>query len=172
MPDTKVNLEGKKAKTAQIIRIEQAQLTKNLFRDVMVTVEMNNNALVDAEADRLCQASRYERTENRKDTRAGQYNRKLETNEIAIIERRYGRRESSVEEALIEMYLAEISVRRVEDNTEVLWGTPVSSSKESNLNQKVYGRRGKWFNAPIEGEYTYVFLDGIWLKRISNYMIS
>ena len=36
-----------------------------------------------------------------------------------IIER-YRRRESSVEEALIEMYLAGVSVRRVEDITETL----------------------------------------------------
>jgi transposase-like protein len=43
-----------------------------------------------------------------------------QTFETAIIER-YRRRESSVEEALIEMYLA--SVRRVEDITEALWGT-------------------------------------------------
>src|SRR5262249_18122952 len=42
--------------------------------------------------------------------------------ETAIIER-YRRRESSVEEALIEMYLAGVSVRRVEDITEALWGT-------------------------------------------------
>ena len=41
--------------------------------------------------------------------------------ETAIIER-YRRRESSVEEALIEMYLAGVSVRRVEDITEALWG--------------------------------------------------
>ena len=47
--------------------------------------------------------------------------------ETAIIER-YRRRESSVEEALIEMYLAGISVRRVEDITEALWGTRVSPS--------------------------------------------
>ena len=40
----------------------------------------------------------------------------------AIIER-YRRRESSVEEALIEMYLAGVSVRRVEDITEALWGS-------------------------------------------------
>ena len=32
----------------------------------------------------------------------------------------------SVEEALIEMYLAGVSVRRVEDITEVLWGIKVS----------------------------------------------
>lgn len=41
--------------------------------------------------------------------------------ETAIIER-YRRRESSVEEALIEMYLAGVSVRRVEDITEALSG--------------------------------------------------
>ena len=46
--------------------------------------------------------------------------------ETAIIER-YRRRETSIEEALIEMYLAGVSVRRVEDITEALWGTRVSS---------------------------------------------
>ena len=45
--------------------------------------------------------------------------------ETAIIER-YQRRESSVEEALIEMYPAGVSVRRVEDITEALWGSKAS----------------------------------------------
>ena len=57
--------------------------------------------------------------------------------ETAIIER-YRRRESSVEEALIEMYLAGVSVRRVEDITEALWGTKVSPATISNLNKKAY----------------------------------
>ena len=57
-----------------------------------------------------------------------------QTFETAIIER-YRRRESSVEESLIEMYLAGISVRRVEDITEALWGTRVSPSTVSNLNK-------------------------------------
>ena len=86
------------------------------------------------------------------------------TFETAIIER-YRRRESSVEEALMEMYLAGISVRRVEDITEALWGTRVSPATVSNLNKKVYGRIEKWINAPLEDDYVYVFLDGIWLKR-------
>jgi len=86
------------------------------------------------------------------------------TFETAIIER-YKRRESSIEEALIEMYLAGVSVRRVEDITEALWGTRVSPGTVSNLNKKVYARIEQWLNAPIEGTYTYVFLDGIWLKR-------
>ena len=90
--------------------------------------------MLEAEADQLCGAGRYERSKARQDTRAGEnYERTLQTQagevslkvpklrrqtfETAIIER-YRRRESSVEEALIEMYLAGISVRRVEDITE------------------------------------------------------
>src|SRR5205814_4024241 len=82
----------------------------------------------------------------------------------AIIER-YRRRESSVEEALVEMYLAGVSVRRVEDITEALWGTRVSPSTVSELNQKIYAQIESWRNRAIEGRHVYVFLDGIWLKR-------
>jgi len=180
MHNSKSARSNKEAKTGQIIRIEHDQLNKHLDKVVRGTVERTLNELLDAEADRLCQAGKYERTEARKDTRAGHYTRNLETKagkvklkvpklrtltfETAIIER-YRRRESSVEEALIEMYLAGISVRRVEDITQALWGTRVSPSTVSNLNKKVYGRIEKWINAPIDGKYVYVFLDGIWLKR-------
>jgi putative transposase len=46
---------------------------------VRSTVEETLNALLDAELDRLCQAERYERTEARKHTRAGFYQRHLHT---------------------------------------------------------------------------------------------
>ena len=84
--------------------------------------------------------------------------------ETAIIER-YRRRESSVEEALVEMYLAGVSVRRVEDITEALWGTRVSSGTVSRLNQKIYRHIEAWRNRTIEGEFPYLFLDGVVLKR-------
>jgi putative transposase len=67
--------------------------------------------------------------------------------------------------ALIEMYLAGVSVRRVEDITEALWGTRVSPSTVSDLNKKIYGTIEAWRNRPIEGEHPYVYLDGIVLKR-------
>jgi transposase-like protein len=144
------------------------------------TVEETLNAMLDAEADQLCGAGRYERSEARQDTRAGSYERTLQTSagevnlkvpklrrqtfETAIIER-YRRRESSVEEALIEMYLAGISVRRVEDITEALWGTRVSPSTVSNLNKKIYVKIEAWRNRRIEGEHPYLYLDGIVMKR-------
>lgn len=168
------------AKEGEIVQIDQGMLKDHLGKIVKGTVEDTLNALLDADADRLCNAERYERSEDRKDRRAGHYSRKLHTTagevnikvpklralpfETAIIER-YRRRESSVEEALVEMYLAGVSVRRVEDITEALWGTKVSSGTVSNLNKKIYKQIEKWRQKPIEGEYRYVYLDGISLKR-------
>ena len=43
-----------------------------------------------------------------------------------------------MEKALVEMYLDGVSVRRVEDITEALWGSRVSSCTISELNQKIY----------------------------------
>jgi len=162
------------------IQIDQNLIKDHLDRVVVQTVEQTLNALLDAEADRLCGAKRYEHSAERADTRAGHYERQLHTKagevtlkmpklrslpfETAIIER-YKRREVSVEEALVEMYLAGVSVRRVEDITEALWGTRVSPSTVSELNQKIGAQIETWRNQPIEGEHAYVYLDGIWLKR-------
>jgi putative transposase len=167
-------------KLGRVIEIDEARIRDHLGELVRGSVEETLNALLDAEADRLCNAARYERTEARRDTRAGSYQRQLHTKagpvtlnmpklrqqtfETAIIER-YRRREASVEESLIEMYLAGVSVRRVEDITEALWGTRVSPSTVSDLNKKIYKQIEGWRNRPIEGRYPYVYLDGIVLKR-------
>lgn len=169
-----------KAGLGKVIAIDEAQVEAHVGELVRGSVEATLNSLLDAEAERLCNARRYERTEGRRDTRAGHYERSLHTKagpvalkvpklrhlplETAIIER-YRRRESSVEEALVEMYLAGVSVRRVEDITEALWGTRVSPSTVSELNQKIYEQIEAWRNRPIEGEYPYVYLDGVYLKR-------
>jgi len=63
------------------------------------------------------------------------------------------------------MYLAGVSVRRVEDITEALWGTKVSPATVSKLNKKIYSQIEEWRNRPITGEHPYVYLDGIVLKR-------
>ena len=163
-----------------VIKIDDARIQDHLGKIVRGSVEETLNALLDAEADCLVGAERYVRSEGRKDYRSGHYERKLHTKagevklkipklrhstfETAIIER-YRRREASVEEALMEMYLAGVSVRRVEDITEALWGTKVSPGTVSNLNKKIYEKIKIWRKSPIEGTYPYVYLDGIVLKR-------
>lgn len=162
------------------VTIDTEKVRGHLDEVVRSTVEATLNQLLDEEADRIAGAGKYERSSERKDTRAGSYQRKLQTKageveltvprlrklplETAIIER-YKRRESSVEEALIEMYLAGVSMRRVEDITEALWGTRTSASTVSSMAQKVYAQIEAWRNKRLTGEYAYVYLDGIWLKR-------
>ena len=63
------------------------------------------------------------------------------------------------------MYLAGVSVCCVEDITKLLWGSRISASTVSSLNQKVLGKIEDWRNRPLSGEYPYVFVDGIYLKR-------
>src|SRR5262245_3976874 len=119
-----------------VITIDDERIKNHLDRVVRGSVEETLNALLEAEADRPCNARRYEHSEARRDTRVGHYERKLQTKagevrlkvpklraqtfETAIIER-YRRRESSVEETLIEMYLAGVIGAPVEDITEALW---------------------------------------------------
>lgn len=164
----------------KIIQIDEERIKSQLGEMVRGTVEETLNSLLDAEADRLCGAQRHERSADRTNYRSGHYQRKFMTKagevtlnmpklrlapfETAIVER-YKRRESSVEEALIEMYLAGVSVRRVEDVTEALWGTKVSASTVSELNKKVYSKIEAWRNRPLTETYPYVYLDGIFLKR-------
>jgi putative transposase len=162
------------------LQVDEAKLRGHVDEVVRSSVEETLNGLLDAEADQICRAQRYERSPERVDGRAGHYERKLETKagevtlrvpklrrlpfETAIVER-YKRRESSVEEALVEMYLAGVSVRRVEDITEALWGTRVSSGTVSRLNQKIYRHIEAWRSREIVGEFPYVYLDGVILKR-------
>ena len=164
-----------------IIQLNQELIHTELKDLVKNSVEETLNAMLDAEADKLVNAERYARDEQRQGYRAGHYDRSFTTTagevnlrvpklkgvafETAIIER-YRRRESSIEEALIEMYLAGVSVRRVEDITEALWGTKVSPGTISNLNKKAYENIERWRNRELSSaSYPYVYVDGIYLKR-------
>ncbi len=164
----------------KIITLNEDAVKTELIDLVRKSVEETLNELLDNEAEELTGASKYERNESRKGYRSGHYTRNLTTTsgnvklsvpklkgipfETAIIER-YRRRESSVEEALIEMYLAGVSVRRVEDISEALWGSRVSASTISDLNQKAYVHIEEWRQRPLSGRYPYIYIDGIYLKR-------
>lgn len=165
----------------RIVQLNEEVIKGQIKELVRGSVEEMLNGLLEAEAEKLTQAAKYERSEERQGYRSGHYNRNLATTsgdvtlnvprlkgisfETAIIER-YRRRESSVEEALIEMYLAGVSVRRVEDITKALWGSKVSPSTISELNKKAYVHIEDWRNRPLQGgRYPYVYVDGIYLRR-------
>lgn len=163
-----------------IVSFDEDAIRRDLRELVRQTVEDTINALLDEEADLLASAERYERTAEREAYRAGHYTRTLATTSgeievampklkgakfvTAIIER-YRRRETSLEEAVVEMYLAGVSTRRVEDVSELLWGASVSAGTVSNLNEKAFASIEEWRSRPLEREYRYVYIDGIYLKR-------
>ncbi|MBM6817307.1 IS256 family transposase [Olsenella uli] len=163
-----------------IVTFNEESLKTDLRELVRSTVEEMLNGLLDEEADDLVGAERYERTAGREAYRAGHYERKLTTTSgevtirmpklkgmrltTAIIER-YRRRETSVEEAMIEMYLAGVSTRRIEDVSEILRGSSVSASTVSNLNEKAFASVEGWRNRPLDRAYPYVCVDGTCLKR-------
>ena len=165
----------------KIVQLNEEVIKGQIKELVRGSVEEALNELLEKEAESLTQAARYERSEARQGYRSGHYDRSLTTTsgdvtlhiprlkgvsfETAIIER-YRRRESSVEEALIKMYLAGVSVRRVEDITEALWGSKVSPATISELNKKAYLHIEDWRNRPLQGGcYPYVYVDGIYLRR-------
>ena len=147
-----------------IIQIDQNLLETRLDRLITEKMTQILNAMLDAEADEITGAARYERKEGRKAYRAGHYERTLTAKagrlelrvpklkgavfESAVIER-YRRRESSVEEALMEMYLAGVSTRQVDDISKLLWGDrmpsrPFPTSSSACMTTSTDGAPGHW----------------------------
>jgi len=164
----------------KIVSLNEDAVKEEIATLVKKTVQDTLNALLDEEAGILVRAEKYERSMAREAYRSGHYRRNLTTPsgevsldipklkgltfQTAIIDR-YRRRESSVEEAMIEMYLAGVSTRRIEDVSELLWGTKVSPATVSKLNKQVYGEIEQWRTRALSEYYPYVYIDGIYIKR-------
>lgn len=118
-----------------VVEIYESRISDDLNKTVLGTVEESLNAMLQAEVDALCSAQRYERNPDRDDTRAGHYQRQFHTKagqvtlkmpklhkqtfETATIDR-YRRRKTLIEEFLVDMYLAGMSMRRVNGITDAL----------------------------------------------------
>ena len=98
--------------SANIVSVDEESLRKDINNRVRKTVEETLNALLDEETSELVGAGRY----------------------------RW--RLTSVEEAIVELYLVGVSTRRIEDVSELLWGAPVSSGTVSNLNERDFASIG------------------------------
>ena len=114
------------------------QIDQNLFEtklDRLVTEKMTQilNAMLDAEADEITGAARYERKEGRKAYRAGHYERTLTAKAGRL--------------------------------SKLLWGDRMPSQTLSDKLKRVYDDIDRWRTRPLESEYPYVFMDGVWHKR-------
>lgn len=132
----------REAMSKEIIQFDDAMFESKLDAMIRTKVEDIINAMLDAEADEITNAARYERSGGRKAYHAGHHERGITAKagtlelkvpklkgvpfESAVVER-YRRREESVEEALIDMYLTGVSTRQVDDISQLPWGERMPS---------------------------------------------
>ena len=163
-----------------VVTFSEETLKSDLRELVRRTVGDTLSGLLEEEAGDLVGAERHGRTAEREAYRAGRCERGLATSSgevtirmprlegmrftTAVIER-HRRRETSVEEAMIEMCLAGVSTRRIEDVSETLWGSSVSASTVSKLNERAFASVEEWRNRPLDRAHPYACVDGIRLKR-------
>jgi len=121
------------------------------------SIEAALAALADAERDR--------RPAGRRGAAEGPASkaRNLPVGMVIVNRRRRG--ESSIEETLLEVYHAALSVHEAEHVARTLWGPRFGVSAVAALGRKVARRIDVWRHRPIRGRYLYVFLTGADLKR-------
>ncbi len=158
-----------------IVTFDEQAIRNDLRELVRQTVEDTLNGLLEEEADDLVGTERYERTAEREAYRAGHYDRKLVTTSGEVTVRmpklegmrlttaaieRYRRRETGVGEAMVEMRLAGVPARRIEDVSEALRGAGASAATVSNLDERAFESVEAWRSRPPTRAYPYVYVDG------------
>lgn len=130
--------------------------------------------VLEAEMTEALGAEKSERTEGRQGYRSGYYRRTLISRvgklELRVPQDRQGRFSTEVFEryqrsekalvcALMEMYVAGVSTRKVKAVAEELCGQEFSASTISRLNQGLDAQLDAFANRPLEQDYPYVILD-------------
>jgi transposase-like protein len=78
---------------------------------------------------------------------------------------RYKRMTGDVEEAVLEMYLSGISVRKIAGVTEALSKVKVGKDAVSRIASRLQEEQKEWRERPLEEkEYPYLYLDATYLK--------
>ena len=163
-----------------VASLNEGSLKPDLREPVGRTVEDTPDGLPGEEADDLVGAERHGRAAEREAHRAGHHDRSLTTSSgevtlhmpklkgmrftAAIIER-YRRRETGVEEAVIEMCLAGVPTRRIGDASEIPWGSSVSAATVSDLSERASASVGERRNRPLERACPCACVGGIYLRR-------
>ncbi len=71
----------------------------------------------------------------------------------------------SLEETLLEIYYANISLHEAQEISHTLWGDQVDLAEIRRLCRLVIRRTADWLERPLRRSYTYVFFDSIQLAR-------
>lgn len=144
------------------------------------------NSILQAESTAQLGAQKYERTEERSDSRNGSRERELHTRigtiDLTVPRHRnvpfkslifdnYSRSEAALVSSMCEMVINGVSTRKVTQVVETLCGTSYSKSMVSevckDLDQVVLAFK----NRPLEAEYPFLIVDATYLKVRENHRI-
>jgi putative transposase len=137
------------------------------------------HAVMDAQVSQLCGAEYGERSPERVNSRNGTRPRPLETRlgtvELEIPKLRTGsylppfvqprrRWEQAFVNVVAEAYVMGVSTRKVESLVEAMGARGMSKSEVSRMAAVLDDQVKEFRSRPLEGEYPYVWLDGMYLK--------
>ena len=146
--------EGVKAVLEEVLQEEMTQHLEAGYRELTPTRRGERNGHYTRNL--VTPAGRIERLEVPRD-REGEF--------VTEVFERYKRMTGDVEEAVLEMYLSGISVRKIAGVTETLSRVKVGKDTVSRIARRLEEEQREWRERPLnEKAYPYLYLDATYLK--------
>ena len=146
--------EGVKAVLEEVLQEEMTEHLEAGYRELTPTRRGERNGHYTRNL--VTPAGKIERLEVPRD-REGEF--------ITEVFERYKRMTGDVEEAVLEMYLSGISVRKIAGVTEALSRVKVGKDAVSRIARRLEEEQRAWRERPLdEKEYPYLYLDATYLK--------
>ena len=160
---------------------EKHQFERDLKLDVEARVRRGVKAVLEEEMTQHLQAGYRELTPTRRGERNGYYQRNLltpagrierltvprdrESEFVTELFERYKRMTGDVEEAVLEMYLSGISVRKIAGVTDALSKVRIGKDAVSRIASRLEEQQKEWRERSLEEKaYPYLYLDATYLK--------
>ena len=146
--------EGVKAVLEEVLEEEMTQHLEAGYRELTPTRRGERNGHY--QRNLLTPAGKIERLEVPRD-REGEF--------VTEVFERYKRMTGDVEEAVLEMYLSGISVRKIAGVTDALSKVRIGKDAVSRIARRLEGQQKEWRERSLEEkEYPYLYLDATYLK--------
>jgi len=146
--------QGVKAVLEEVLQEEMSEHLEAGYRELTPTRRGERNGHY--QRNLLTPAGKIERLEVPRD-REGEF--------VTEVFERYKRMTGDVEEAILEMYLSGISVRKIAGVTDALSKVRVGKDAVSRIARRLEGEQKEWRERSLEEkEYPYLYLDATYLK--------
>lgn len=169
---------------SQYLMMSEEVFWGDLKNQTLIAVKSLINSSMDIQIQDLTNAKRWQRSETRLNYRNGYYTRDLLTSlgwikdiKIPRIRKsnpclqlipRYKQRTKDIDMTVLNMFLAGVSTRRVEEVLKYILGDKsISCGTVSNIVKKLDKLVNKYHNRPLKDDYSYLIIDGVYISSKS-----